>query len=174
MPDLSAASHDLPLSCLRNMGESAMPRKQLPAASILPDLSERSTDPGHIQALRRNGPELHPCRSSKPACLGQRSARRSRLHGANDGAVFPAAKQPRQPVSVSAGEWSVQVDLKSDRASQAPPRFQPAPDAGVDLDRSGTDGQAVKLCWAARSPSLCEGSASLVPMGAGKPASATK
>ena len=32
-----------------------MPRKQGRAASILPDLPERSTDPGHIQALRRNG-----------------------------------------------------------------------------------------------------------------------
>ena len=33
-----------------------MPRKQglASAASILPDLPERSTDPGHIQALRRN------------------------------------------------------------------------------------------------------------------------
>ena len=31
-----------------------MPRKQGRAASILPDLPERSTDPGHIQALRRN------------------------------------------------------------------------------------------------------------------------
>ena len=32
-----------------------MQRKQGRAASILPDLPERSTDPGHIQALRRNG-----------------------------------------------------------------------------------------------------------------------
>ena len=33
-----------------------MPRKQglVSIASILPDLPERSTDPGHIQALRRN------------------------------------------------------------------------------------------------------------------------
>ena len=38
------------------MGESAMLRKQglTAAASILPDLPERSTDPGHIRALRRN------------------------------------------------------------------------------------------------------------------------
>ena len=32
-----------------------MQSKQGRAASILPDLPERSTDPGHIQALRRNG-----------------------------------------------------------------------------------------------------------------------
>ena len=31
-----------------------MPRKQGSAAALLPDLPERSTDPGHIQALRRN------------------------------------------------------------------------------------------------------------------------
>ena len=32
-----------------------MPRKQGRAASILPDLPERSTPPGPVQALRRNG-----------------------------------------------------------------------------------------------------------------------
>ena len=32
-----------------------MVRKQEPAASILADLPERSPNPGHIQALRRNG-----------------------------------------------------------------------------------------------------------------------
>ena len=31
-----------------------MPRKQGSAVALLPDLPERSTDPGHIQELRRN------------------------------------------------------------------------------------------------------------------------
>ena len=37
---------------------------------------------------------LHPLRSGEPACRGQRSGPRSRLHGAAAGAVQPAPHQP--------------------------------------------------------------------------------
>ena len=42
-------------------------------------------------------------------CFGQRSGRRSRLHGEADGAVLPAPHQPRQPASLQATERPVQA-----------------------------------------------------------------
>ena len=44
----------------------------VPIGEVIADL------PGPVQALRRDPPGaalFHPCRSSKPACLGQRSGR---------------------------------------------------------------------------------------------------
>ena len=69
----------------------------------------------------QGAPPLHPGRPGEPACRSQRRGLRSRLHGADDGAVLTAPHQPRQPVSVQAGEWSVQVDLESGQASTSYP-----------------------------------------------------
>ena len=40
------------------------------AAALLPDLPERSTDPGHIQALRRNGRSFTLADQVNQTCLG--------------------------------------------------------------------------------------------------------
>ena len=65
-----------------------MVRKQdglVPIGEALADLD------GPVKAIRDatppGGAPLHPLRSGEPACLGQRSGRRSRLHCADDGAV---------------------------------------------------------------------------------------
>ena len=63
---------------------------------------------------------LHPRRSSKPACLGKRSGRRSRLHGADDGAVLPAAHQPWRPPPVQAKERPVQAHHDGHRDHKLP------------------------------------------------------
>ena len=64
-----------------------------------------------VPAIRDDSPQARHhftrCRSGEPACLGQRSGRRSRLHGANDGAVFVAPHQSRQPDSVQARQRPV-------------------------------------------------------------------
>ena len=60
----------------------------VPVADVLSDLG------GPVAAIRDTSPQAlhHFTRfdQGKPACLGQRSGPRSRLHGADDGAVFPA------------------------------------------------------------------------------------
>ena len=68
----------------------------VPIGEVVADLD------GPVKKLRDapGGSPLHPLRSSEPACRGQRSGPRSRLHGADAGAVQPAAQQPRQPDSV--------------------------------------------------------------------------
>ena len=91
----------------------------VPIGEVIADLP--GPGPGaHTLSLERN--TISPLADQVDQLVGASEAEPDRgFHGANDGAVFPAAKQPRQPASVQAGEWSVQVDLESDRASTSYP-----------------------------------------------------
>ena len=63
-------------------------------------------DDGPVPTLRDDSPQawppLHRGRSGESVGRGQRSGPGERLHGANDGAVLPAPKLPRQPAPIQA------------------------------------------------------------------------
>ena len=68
------------------------------AASILPDLPERSTDPGHIQALRRNR-RTFTLADQVNRLVGASEATPDRgFLGRTMALCSPASKQPRQPL----------------------------------------------------------------------------
>ena len=67
------------------------------------------------------------------------AAPRPGLHGAADGAVQPAPHQSRQPSPIQARQRPLQAHHVCHRGSQAPPRFQPAPNPGLGVHRSSTD-----------------------------------
>ena len=92
-----------------------------------------------IQPLAPGAAPFHPCRSGEPACQRQRSGRRSRLHGANDGALLVAPHQPRQPNSVHPSERPLHALHDGGRREQTPLRQSTPPLAGVAFDRSGAD-----------------------------------
>ena len=55
------------------------------------------------------------------------------------GVVQPAPHQSRQPSPIQARQRPLQAHHVCHRGSQAPPRFQPAPDPGLGVHRSSTD-----------------------------------
>ena len=77
-------------------------------------------------------------RSGEPAGRGQRSGPRSGLHGAADGAVQPAAHQPRQPAPVQARERPLQAGYDRGNRQQAPLWQPAAPVAGLGVHGSST------------------------------------
>ena len=100
-----------------------MERKQdglVPIGEALADLD------GPVQAIRKTPPparrsftvadQVHQLVSASEADpdLG--------VHGANDGALLPAAHQPRQPTSVCPSQRPVHLGDKCDRTPQAPLR----------------------------------------------------
>ena len=94
---------------------------------------------------RRHAPgvaPLHPGRSSEPACWGQRSGRRSRLHGADDGAVQLAPHQPRRPEQVCPTQRTLHLGHERGRSSQAPLRELAAPDPGLGVSREAVRTQS--------------------------------
>ena len=81
---------------------------------------------GPVQALRETPP---PARRGFTVADqvdqlgdGQRSGRRPRVHGANDGTVFVAPHQPRQPAPVQAGQRSLHARHDRRGQQQAPLR----------------------------------------------------
>ena len=74
------------------------------------------------EALAPGAAPLHPLRPGERTGRGQRSGPRSRIYGANDGAVQPAAHQPRQTASVQARQRSLHAHYDGHWGSQAPLR----------------------------------------------------
>ena len=99
---------------------------------------------------------FHPLRSGEPVGEGPRSGHRSWLHGPHDGAVLPAAKQPRQPAPIQARQRAIHALHDGERRQQAPVRQPAAPVAGLGVDRSGTDGKPRAGPGRVAFPSSCE------------------
>ena len=92
--------------------------------------------PGPVQTIRDASPKArHPSRSSASVGDGQRSGRRSRLHGADDGAVLVAPHQSRQPAPVQARQRTLQAHHVGHRRPQAPLRQPAAPITGLGVHR---------------------------------------
>ena len=62
-----------------------------PIGEAVPDLDD-VRGAGDPRRLAPGAAPLHPSRSGEPACRGQRSGPRSRLHSADDGAMQPATQ----------------------------------------------------------------------------------
>ena len=82
-------------------------------------LIEASASLRVVGVATASGPAVSWRRAIAVCCQGQRSGPRSRLHGANDGTVFVAPQQPRQPAPVQAGQRGARVAAGQRRPEEA-------------------------------------------------------
>ena len=109
------------------------------AASILADLPERSTDPGHIQALRRNS-RTFTLADQIDRLVGASEATPDRGFLARTMALCSLPRtNPGDRIRYVRRNGPYTLVMTTAGINKLPPRLQPALDPGVGVYRSGTD-----------------------------------